>query len=240
MLPVVQMVFPLIYFSHSSEQPAPPLFDVAKKKKSLANPKHLFLGARLTCRLSVGSRHTNWSCSCKKGRGTWSCWSPWQPRPQSASLTSPSTPWRTRKSARKYWSDMYVCNPPPQGQGWLDEVVNNLRGVTGIHLQKLSDMNQQKAGQVQTPCGSLRKHLGDPKLSRPQVFSPVFSRASSRVLGSPQRSYHTGQPSMMESQVYTRLLSSELIDYLSLELEFHCLYTFEMDLMALYFLRIAW
>ena len=52
MLPVVQMVFLLIYFSHSSEQPAPPLFDVAKKifKKPLANPKHLFVGARLTCR----------------------------------------------------------------------------------------------------------------------------------------------------------------------------------------------
>lgn len=31
---------------------------------------------------------------------------------------------------------MYVCNPPPpQGHVWLDEVVNNLPGVTEVHLK---------------------------------------------------------------------------------------------------------
>ena len=88
---------------------------------------------------------------------------------------------------------------------------------------------------MQIPCRSLRKHLGYPRISRSLVFSRVSSRASSRVSGSPQCSYHTGQPPVTESQVHTRLLEREFTDDLSLELESH-LYTFEMELMALNFL----
>lgn len=127
--------------------------------KPVANSKHLFLGARLTCH-SQSRQYTSWSCSWKK-EAPGSCWSR-QLRPLSASLTSVNSwgPERTRGNTEAICT---CCNPLPQGQGWLDKVVNNLRGVAGIYLQKLSDRRISRRQGRQIPSRSSRKHLGYPE-----------------------------------------------------------------------------
>lgn len=113
-----------------------------------------------------------------------------------------TTPWRTRKNAGNTEAICTHVTLLPQGQGWLDKVVTTSpRGVAGIYLQKLSDRTPEGRAGANTKQIFGRKHfLGYPRVSRSLVFSRVPSRASSRV------SYHTRQTSVMESQVYTRLL----------------------------------
>nr|BAE89140.1 unnamed protein product [Macaca fascicularis] len=43
--------------------------------KMLGKGMILLAGARSACQPSVGNRRTSWSCSWKRVRDTWCCWS---------------------------------------------------------------------------------------------------------------------------------------------------------------------